>query len=51
MNPKKHIALLCLSCLAVLAAMAATSYWADPAGLFARRSVENEIAEHWGALS
>lgn len=46
MNPKKHIALLCLSCLAVLAAMAATSYWADPAGLFARRSVENEIAEH-----
>lgn len=46
MAPKRRIALLLLSCLVILAGMAATSYWADPAGLFARRSVENDIAEH-----
>lgn len=44
MNPKKHIALLCLSCLAVLAAMAAINFTIDPVGVFSNRSIEREIA-------
>lgn len=46
MAPRKRILSLLLTALALLAGMAAINFHVDPAGLFARRSVENEIADH-----